>query len=213
MPKIRIVIVDDHEVVRHGLRKALDAEPDMDVVGEARNGEEAVRIGVARRPDVMLLDIKLGDIDGLEVCQRVLAAAPKTGIVMLTSYQQDGMILRSLMAGAKGYVLKDVELGELKRMIRSVYRGNAVLDPKVAPQVIAAAAGSGRPRGAKPSTLAELDLEILRCLAKGFSNKEIAARIFRSPHTVKDRLEKIGGVLSARSRTEIVAAALRTGLI
>lgn len=213
MLKIRIVIVDDHEIVRHGLRRALEGEPDMDIVGEARNGEEAVRVGVSRRPDVMLLDIKLGDIDGLEVCQRVLAAAPKIGIVMLTSYQQDGMILRSLMAGAKGYVLKDVELGELKRMIRSVYRGNAVLDPKVAPQVIAAAAGAGQARGSRPNSLGEPDIEILRYLAQGLSNKEIAARIYRSPHTVKDRLEKIGAALDARSRTEIVAAALRTGLI
>jgi DNA-binding NarL/FixJ family response regulator len=213
MPKIRIVIVDDHEIVRHGLRQALTVEPDMEVVGEARNGEEAVRMGVSRRPDVMLLDIKLGDIDGLEVCQRVLAAAPKIAIVMLTSYQQDGMIIRSLMAGAKGYVLKDVELGELKRMIRAVYRGAAVLDPKVAPRVIAAATGTGQTRGSRPNALGEPDIEILRYLAQGLSNKEIAARIYRSPHTVKDRLERIGAVLEARSRTEIVAAALRTGLI
>jgi DNA-binding NarL/FixJ family response regulator len=217
MAKIRIVVVDDHEVVRHGLQRALELESDMEIVGEARTGEEAVRVALARRPDVMLLDIKLEDIDGPEVCRRVLATAPKIAVVMLTSHLQDGMILRSLMAGAKGYVLKDVELAELKKMIRSVYRGHSVLDPKVAPRVINAATATGPPgqreASLKQAALSEMDLEIIRQLAKGLSNKEIAALVHRSPHTVKDRLEKICAVLDVRSRTELVAEALRTGLI
>ena len=216
MAKIRIVIVDDHEVVRHGLRRAIELEPDMQVVGEARTGEEAVRMALARRPDVMLLDVKLEDVDGIEVCRRVLATAPKTAIVMLTSYMQDGVILRSLMAGAKGYVVKDVDLAELKKMIRSVYRGNSVLDPKVAPKVITAAtAGPSGERnvGLRQVALSGMDLEIIGHLAKGLSNKQIGTLIHRSPHTVKDRLEKISTILEVRSRTEIVAQALRTGLI
>jgi two-component system NarL family response regulator len=212
MAKIRIVVVDDQEMVRHGLRRALELEPDMEVVGEARTGEEAVRVARARRPDVMLLDIKLEDIDGPEVCRRVLATAPKIAVVMLTSHLQDGMILRSLMAGAKGYVLKNVELGELKRMIRSVYRGHSVLDPKVAAKVTTAGPAQ-REVGLKQAALSERDLEIIRYLAKGLSNKQIAALVHRSPYTVKDRLEKIGAVLEVRSRTQIVAEALRTGLI
>jgi DNA-binding NarL/FixJ family response regulator len=217
MAKIRIVVADDHEVVRHGLRRALELEPDMEVVGEARTGEEAVRVALARRPDVMLLDIKMDDINGPEVCRRILAAAPQIAVMMLTSHLQDGMILLSLMAGAKGYVLKDVELAELKKMIRSVSRGHSVLDPKVAPKVITAATAGGPPAqreaALRQAALSGLNLEIIRYLAKGLSNKQIGALVHRSPHTVKDRLEKICAVFEVRSRTEIVAQALRTGLI
>ena len=166
MKKIRVAVVDDHEIVRQGLRAALKGEADMEVVADAGNGDGAVRIARQERPDVMLLDVRLQEIDGPTVCTRVLAVAPKTAVVMLTSYGDNGMIVRSLAAGAKGYVMKDVELTDLKQMIRSVSRG-----------------------------------------------KEIASVIHRSPHTVKDRLEKIGAILDVRSRTEIVAAALRTGLI
>jgi DNA-binding NarL/FixJ family response regulator len=220
---IRIVVVDDHEIIRHGLRQTLARETDMDVVGEARSGAEAVRVAQQLQPDIMLLDVKLDDLDGPEVCRRVLAVAPATAVVMLTSYLQDGVVLRSLMAGAKAYVIKDVELGELKRTIRSVARGHSVLDPKIASSVIASAAGQGnRTSGGRqtngraaptPTSLSETDLLILQHLAKGLTNKEIAARVHLSAHTVKDHLEKIGAAFDVRSRTEIVAQALRTGVI
>lgn len=135
---------------------------------------------------------------------------------MLTSYHQDGMILRSLAAGAKGYLLKDVDLTEVKKTVRLVYRGNAVLDPRVATRVITVATtttGGAVTPALKHATLSEMDIAIVRQLANGLSNKEIAARVHRSPHTVKDRLEKIAGVLGVHARTEIVAEALRTGLI
>lgn len=215
--KIRIVVVDDHEVVRHGLRLSLDLEPDLDVVGEARTGEEAVTVAHHTQPDVMLLDVKLEDIDGPEVCRRVLAATPRTAIVMLTNYLQDATVLRSLVAGAKGYVIKDVELAELKRMIRSVFRGNAVLDPKVVPQVIATVTGSGCiPETVAATSLASLsdtDVAIIRHLSQGLTNKEIAALVHLSPYTVKDHLEKISIILEVGSRTEIVAKAIKRGLI
>jgi DNA-binding NarL/FixJ family response regulator len=136
---------------------------------------------------------------------------------MLTSYLQDGVILRSLTAGAKGFLIKDIELDELKRTVRSVYRGNAVLDPKVASRVIASAMAESGHAGARkivpPPRLSETDVAILRHLAKGLSNKEIAALVHLSTHTVKDRLQKIGVSLEARSRTEMVAEAMRAGLI
>lgn len=192
----------------------------MVVVGEARSGAEAVRVAEDKHPDVMLLDVKFGDeLDGPEVCRRVLLASPKTAIVMLTNYQQDTLILRSLLAGAKGYVIKDVELEELKKMIRSVYRGAAVLDPKVTSQVISSMvgrtplAGAGQALARPPVSLSETDLSIIRYLSVGLTNKEIGARINLSPHTVKDHVEKISDLLGVRSRVEIVAEALRRGLI
>ena len=219
MSKIRIILVDDHQVVRHGLRHTLGAEIDMEVVGEARTGQQAIELAQMHRPDVMLLDAKLEDIEGPEVCRRVVGVAPKTAVVILTSYLHDATILRCLMAGAKGYVVKDVEIADLKKMIRAVYRGNAVLDPRVTPQIIATVAGGATRRrnsaetAKKAAFLSESDMAIIRYLSRGMSNKEIAGLVHLSPHTVKDRLEKIRGTLDARSRTEIVAAAFRTGLL
>ena len=219
MAKIRIVVVDDHEVVRHGLRLSLELEPDMMVVGEARTGEEAVQMVVADRPDVVLLDVRLEGADGPEVCRRILEVAPGTAVVMLTNYAQDGFVLRSLMAGAKGYVIKDVQLSELKKMVRSVFRGGSVLDPRVTGQIIltaksAAEAPTARPAGARKMTsLSDTDLAILRHLSDGLTDKQIAGRVHLSPHTVKDHLEKIRALLDVGSRTEIVATALRRGLV
>jgi DNA-binding NarL/FixJ family response regulator len=215
--RIRILIVDDHHVVRHGLRQLLEREPDMEVVGEAGSGTEAVRVATEQQPDVVLLDVKLDDLDGPEVCRRIGAAAPGTAVVMLTSYLQDAVILRSLAAGARGYLIKDVELHEVKRTIRAVHRGHSVLDPKVASRVIAKAMAPGgkatNGKAVSQVALSETDLAILRHLAKGLTNKEIGAQVHLSAYTIKDHLEKIGVALAVRSRTEIVAEALRAGLI
>jgi two-component system, NarL family, response regulator DevR len=219
MASIRIAVVDDHQVVRHGLRLSLELEPDMVVVGEGRTGAEAIRVAGETQPDVMLLDVRLEDIDGPEVCRRVLLASPKTAVVMLTNYQQDELILRSLLAGAKGYVIKDVDLDELKKNIRSVYRGASVLDPKVTKQVISsvisrsAATRPARPLPNQAASLSETDLTIVRHLSEGLTNKEIGARINLSPHTVKDHVEKMCEILGVRSRIELVVEALRRGLI
>ena len=214
MSRIRLAITDDHEMVRHGLRLSLELEPDMEVVGEARSGEEAVTVARAVRPDVMLLDVRLGDMEGPDVCRHVCEESPRTAVVMLTNYLQDSLILRSLVAGAKGYVIKDVELAELKRMIRSVYRGNAVLDPKVTSQVlVSVTAATGSTRRAKTATLSETDVAIIRHVAGGLTNKQVGALVHLSPHTVKDHLQKICEMLDVHSRTEIVAEAMRRGLV
>ena len=217
---IRIAVADDHQVVRHGLRLSLELEPDMTIVGEAATGTEAVAVAGETQPDVMLLDVRLGDIDGPEACRRILLESPKTAVVMLTNYQQDELILRSLLAGAKGYVIKDVDLDELKKMIRSVYRGASVLDPKVTKQVISTAIGrsaASRPIGGtlpgQTVALSETDVAIVRYLSVGLTNKEIGARVNLSPHTVKDHVEKLCESLGVRSRIELVVEAVRRGVI
>ena len=208
--RINVAIVDDHEIVRAGLKQALEREPDIAIIGEARTGNEAVHLAETLRPHVMLLDVKLEDVEGPEVCRRVMAASPGTAVVMLTSYCQDNIILKSLNAGAKGYLIKDVELAEVKRTIRAVHRGHSVLDPKVAPRVIAnATTGSGKPG----MTLSERDVTIIRYVAGGLTNKEIGSLVHLSSHTIKDRLEKIAASFDVRSRAEIVAEAFRAGLI
>ena len=215
--RIRIGIIDDHEIVRRGLRAALEQETDMEIVAEARTGQEAVRVAEELQPDVMLLDVRLEDTDGPTVCERVRAVTTATAVVMLTSYHQDGMVLRSLAAGARGYVIKDIELAALKSMIRAAHRGECVLDPAVAPHVIAAATGNGvsghQASVKKTLALSDIDLDVVRHLARGLTNKQIGALVHRSPHTVKDHVEKICAVLEVHSRTEVVAAALRIGLI
>ena len=219
MDKIRLVLVDDHEMVRYGLRCSLEDEIDMVVVGEAETGEEAVRLAHEHRPDVMLLDVKLGTMDGPEVCRRVLSISPEIAVVMLTSYTQEGVVLQSLAAGARGYVVKDIELTQLKSAIRSVYRGHTVLDPKITGSLITRVTGhdANTERGhvvAKPTAvLSDLEVRIVRHLSEGHTIKDIAERVHLSPHTIKDRLVKIRGKLAVRSRTGIVAEAVKRGLI
>lgn len=207
MAGIRIVVADEYEILRQGLQLILEREQDMKVVGEARTGEEAVRVTLEQRPDVLLLEAKLPDLDGPEVCRRVLTSLPKTSVLMLTACAQESWVQRSLEAGARGYLLKDVELAELKRVIRSVWRGGCVLDPRVAPLLSEWVAGR---RGAR---CRDTDLTIIRLLSQGRTYKEIGARIRLSPFTVQDHIEKICLLLDVRSRTQVVAEAVRRGWI
>ena len=206
-------------MVRYGLRSLLETEADMVVVGEAETGEEAVRIAHELRPDVMLLDVKLTNMDGPEVCRRVLSVSPEIAVVMLSSYTQEGVVLQSLAAGAKGYVVKDIELAQLKSAIRSVHRGHTVLDPKITGALIPRVTGrdpkiAGRSATPPPAPmLSELEVRIVRHLSEGHTIKEIAERVHLSSHTVKDRLTKIRDKLAVRSRTGIVAEAMKRGLI
>jgi two-component system, NarL family, response regulator LiaR len=219
MSRIRILIADDHEIVRQGLRAALASEPDMTVVGEAQSGRQALTLAQEQEPDVVLLDIKLGDMDGSEVCAQILRLRPRTTVIMLTNYSHDVLVFQSLAAGAKCYLLKDVGLGELRGTIRTAFRGGTVLDPRVATQVISKA----MQRGAKApldgienksaGLLSATELTTIQHLSRGLTNKEIGERLHLSAHTIKDRLEKIAATLGVRSRTEIVAEAFRRGLI
>jgi DNA-binding NarL/FixJ family response regulator len=215
--KIKLVIVDDHEVVRLGLRTALEAESDMEIVGETGVAEEAIRIALERQPDIVLLDLKLSEegYDGPDVCRKILARAPNIAVIMLSNYVQDAMVFRSLVAGAKGYVVKDVELSELKKMIRVAYRGASVLDPKITDRVIARATQpeSRQSADAHAETLSGTDLAIIGHLSRGLSNKEIASLVHLSTSSVKDHLVRISTVLGVHSRAAIVGEASRRGLI
>jgi two-component system NarL family response regulator len=217
--KIRVIVVDDHEVVRVGLCESLAAEPDMVVVGEARTGAEGVRLAEQHRPDVVLLDARLEDMDGPDVCRRLVGLGQGLAVVMLTGHTQEGLIVRCLAAGARGYVVKDIELSELKRAIRSVHRGHTVLDPKIAGSLVARMTRADRENDRLPvaagvtALLSDLEVRIVRQLADGLTVREIAEGVHLSPHTIKDRLAKIRGKLAARSRATIVAEALKRGLI
>jgi DNA-binding NarL/FixJ family response regulator len=215
--KIKVIIVDDHEVVRLGLRTALEAEPDMEIVGETGGPEEAMDLTVARRPDVVLLDVKLREegYDGPDVCRSILARAPGTVVIMLSNYLQDATVFRSLVAGAKGFVVKDVELAELKRMIRAAHRGASILDPKITERVIARATQpeARQPANIQAEAFREVDLAIIRHLSRGLTNKEIAALIRVSTSTVKDHLVRISSILGVHARAAIVGEALKRGLI
>ena len=219
MPKIKILIADDHEIVRQGLRAALEAEPDMTIVGEAQSGRQALVVAREQQPDVVLLDVKLGDMEGTEVCARILQISPRTTVIMLTNYSQDVLVFQSLAAGAKCYLLKDVGLGELRGTIRTAFRGGTVLDPRVATQVLSKAmqrGAKGPPDGKAargPGLLSATELATIQLLAGGLTNKQIGEHLHLSSHTIKDRLEKIAATLGVRTRTEIVAEALRRGLI
>lgn len=219
MAKIRILIADDHEIVRQGLRAALEPEPDMIIVGEAQSGQQALTLAREQQPDVVLLDIKLGDMDGAEVCTKILQLRPRTTVVMLTNYSQDMLVLQSLRAGAKCYLLKDVPLEALRSTIRTAFRGGSVLDPRVASHVLSKAVQRGAPASpnsagaGSPGPLSATDMITIQHLARGLTNREIGERLHLSEHTIKDRLEKISAILGVRSRTEIVAEAFRRGLI
>lgn len=209
---IRLLIVDDHEMVRTGLRAMLSTDPNIVVVGEAPTGARALALARSSRPDVVLLDARLPDMGGAEVCERLQQEAPLAAVVMLTTFTDDELVRRCVQAGARGYLLKDVERLDLGRSIRAVARGQAVIDPKVAPAVLAAAR-QGRAEKDDVSPLNERQCEVLRLVAEGLSNREIADRTLLSEHTVKGYVEEILERLSARNRVHAAILATKQGWI
>ncbi len=208
-PHIRLVIVDDHSIVREGLCSILNAEPDFQVVGEASNGEEALRVVERARPDVVLLDLKMPGAPGADVCRDITAKRPETAVIILTAFLDSDMIYRCIQAGAKGYVVKDVERADLKRKIRAAARGEGVLDEKAASPVLERL----RKGTAAPVQLTEREVTILRLIAEGLTNKEIGAQLYLSEATVKDQLRKVMDKFGVEHRISAVIAASKQGLI
>jgi two-component system response regulator DevR len=212
MRRIRILIVDDHELVRAGLRTLLAADPGIEVVAEAANGTQALALARERRPEVVLLDAHLPDIGGAEVCQRLHAEVPGVAVAMLTTFSDDELVRRCVSAGADGYLLKDIERLDLGRNIRALARGEAVIDPKVAPLVLAAARLAG-PAGESDQPLTERQRDVLQFVAEGRSNREIAERMYLSELTVKGYIEEILRQLGARNRVHAAILATKRGWI
>ena len=201
---IRVLIVDDHAVVREGIKAMLEPDPDFEVVGESDRGAVVVDLVTGSHPDVVLLDARLPDIGGPEVCRQLTECCPDVKVIILTVYTDDELVDASLRAGAKGYVVKDVETLTLKESIRLVLRGQSVLSPQVASRIAQAA----REAEVKDSTISlnKRQLAILRLVAEGLSNREIGQRLFLSHCTVSTHLYRVFPKLGITSRAELRAA-------
>lgn len=206
---IRVVLADDHAVVRKGVREFLEDEPDIEVVGEAGDGQQAVELAVALQPDVVVMDVAMPQLSGVEATKRIRSLAPAVRILALTAYDDEPYIFGLLDAGVTGYMLKTAESREIVRAVRAAAAGRAALDPAVATRVVARAT---RP-AATVETLTERETEILRLAARGLTNKQIGAELDISDRTVQNHLANIYTKLEVASRTEAVTAALQRGLI
>lgn len=202
---IRILLVDDHPVVREGLRGMLAAEDDLEVVAEAGGAAEAVAAVRAHEPDVVLMDLRMPGGDGVEATSRVLVQRPQTRVVVLTTYDTDADILRAVEAGAAGYLLKDASRAELAQAIRAATRGETVLAPSVAAKLVS--------RMRSPVELSRREIEVLRLVARGRTNAEIGRELLISEATVKTHLLRAFGKLDVSDRTAAVTAALERGIL
>jgi two-component system response regulator DevR len=209
--QIRILVVDDHEMVREGLMAMLQSEPDFDVVGQTGRGAEVVTLVEATRSDVVLLDARLPDVSGVEVCRRLTQSHPEVAVVILTTYTDPDLVQECIQAGARGYVVKDVERFSLKESIRAVYRGQSVLAPQVAGQVIERS--RTRHAGSRRAALSASQVSILRLISRGHSNREIAVEVHLSENTVKTHIQEIFRKLGVRNRVEAAILAGKSGWI
>ncbi len=205
---IRVLLVDDHPVVRTGVRGMLAAEPDIEVVGEASSGAEAIARAAELRPDVVLMDLRMPDLDGVVATGRILAGNADIRVVVLTTYETDADILRAVEAGAAGYLLKDASPDELSRAIRAAARGETVLAPPVAARLVRSVR---HPVTSTP--LSAREIEVLRLVGKGLTNAEIGRRLYIGEATVKTHLLRSFTKLGVSDRTAAVTTALARGIL
>jgi DNA-binding NarL/FixJ family response regulator len=212
MDPIRILIADDHPVFRFGLQALLRAEPGAEIVGEATNGDEAVALAAATQPDVIVMDVNMPGLNGIEATRRILDASPHIGILIVTMFD-DESVFGAMRAGARGYLLKGSEAGEMLRAIRAVGRGEAVFSPAVARRVIDYFANPSLPPPSQTfAGLTEREREILGLLAHGYTNAAIAERLELSPKTVRNHVSNIFGKLQVADRAQAILRARAVGL-
>ncbi|BCW44046.1 response regulator transcription factor [Arthrobacter sp. StoSoilB5] len=214
---IRILLADDQTLIRAGFRALLDAEPDMEVVAEAGTGRDAVRMAAHEKPDVILMDIRMPDDDGLTATRRILAdpALIGTRIIILTTFELDEYIAEAVRAGAAGFLVKDTEPEELIRAVRVVHDGDALLSPSVTRRIMAQLAAQSRAAG-KVVPLAQVtdrEREVLKLVGEGLNNAEIAERLFITPLTAKTHVSRIMTKLMVRDRSQLVVLAYESGLV
>ncbi len=208
---ITVMIVDDHEMVRRGACSYLDAQPDISIVAQAGSGEEAVKLAREFIPNVVLMDLVMPGMDGVETTRRVKDISPRTQIVILTSFHQDEFVFPALQAGAISYLLKDVKASELVEAIRRAARGEATLHPKIAARVIKTFRGLEHEEATPFTELTERELEVLKLIAKGTSNDKIAEQLVISVGTVKGHVSNILSKLHLVDRTQAAAFAWQAG--
>ncbi len=213
VPKIRIVVADDHAIVRQGTCHLLQREPDLEVVGEASDGEAAVRVIGQLRPDVAIVDIAMPKLNGIEVTRQVKKLYPSISILILTAYDDDEYIWALLEAGATGYLLKDADSREVVEAVRAVYAGESVLYPAIARKVFSRLSSPAtKVSGEKAAVeLSEREMEVLKRAARGMSNKDIATELSISMRTVQGHMASIFNKLGVSSRTEAVFQAVKQG--
>jgi DNA-binding NarL/FixJ family response regulator len=213
MSAIRVVIADDHAVVRQGLRTFLDLQEDLEVVGEAADGVEAVEVAEREAPDVVLMDLVMPGMDGIAAIRALRERVPGARAIALTSFGDDERVFPAVRAGAAAYLLKDVEPGELVRAIRVVHAGQSVVHPAVASRLLEELAADGAATGRAPGeVLTAREREVLRLIARGRSNKVIARELGVSEKTVKTHVSHILGKLGVTARTQAALFAVRHGL-
>jgi DNA-binding NarL/FixJ family response regulator len=213
MDVLRVLIADDHPLFRHGIAALLQAASGFEVVGEATSGDEVVTLAEQLQPDVVLMDIRMPEINGIEATRRILHTSPHIRILIVTMSEDDASVFTAMRAGARGYVLKDAQKDDMLRAIRAVGRGEAIFSPAVAARLIDffADARLGVPRQAFPE-LTEREREILNLIAQGHSNPEIAARLVLSGHTVRNYVSNIFGKLQVVDRAQAIVRAREAGL-
>lgn len=209
---IRILVADDHPVVRDGLVAILSTQPDFEVVGQASTGRAVIGQVAALRPDVLLLDLEMPELDGVETLEQLKAAATEVRAIVFTAFDTDERIWGAVQAGAQGYLLKGAPRDELFKAVRIVHAGGSLLQPVVASKLLRQVSHQGQP-GAESEALTPRELDVLRLLGRGLQNKEIAAELTIAERTVKFHVSSIMGKLGVGNRTEAVSVAIQQGLI
>lgn len=212
MGKIRILVVDDHPVVREGIAAMLERQSDMEVVGEASDGAAGVDQCMSKNPDIVLMDLRMPVMDGVEAMRRISEKQPAVRFIVLTTYDNDEYIFKGIEAGARAYLLKDAPREDLFKAVRAVHRGESLIHPTVASKVLDRFATLSK-QAQPPELLSEREMEVLRLMATGAANKTIAAQLCISESTVKTHVQSIFQKLDVNDRTEAVTHALQRGII